>query len=328
MDGPDPRPLIPVLTGPTAVGKTAVAAALGRLLPITVVSADARQVYRGLDIGTAKPDAALRAWLPHRGIDVVEPGERYSAGRFARDAAPWLAEIAAAERQPLVVGGTGLYIRALAGGLFREPPLDAARRDRVRAWAQTVPAATLAQWAGRLDPEFRGGGRQRAARGVEMALLTGRPLSWWQHEAHDAGVMRPWYIQLTLPRDALHRRIAARVDAMLAAGLVEEVRGVLGRGVPPDAPGLDAVGYREVVAMLAGAVLPAALRDAIVRATRQYAKRQETWLRHQLRDEGRGTGDAWALDAAADPGHLAQRIAERWAAATRPASPVPRPRPG
>ena len=325
MDAPDPRPLVPVLAGPTAAGKTAVAAALGRLLPVTVVSADARQVYRGLDIGTAKPDAALRAVLPHRGLDVVEPGERYSAGRFARDAAQWLAEIAAARRQPLVVGGTGFYIRALVGGLFREPPLDPARRDRVRAWAQAMPAAKLAQWAGRLDPGFRGGGRQRAARGVEMALLTGRPLSWWQREARDAGVMRPWYILLTLPREALHRRIAARVDAMLAAGLVEEVRGVLARGVPPDAPGLDAVGYREVVALLAGVLRPDELRDAIVRATRQYAKRQETWFRHQLRDEGPGTGDAWVLDATADPEQLAHRMVARGGAATRPPAPVPRP---
>lgn len=316
MDAPDPRPLVPVLAGPTAAGKTAVAAALGRLLPVTVISADARQVYRGLDIGTAKPDAALRAGLPHRGIDVVAPGERYSAGRFARDAARWLAESAVEGRQPLVVGGTGLYIRALAEGLFREPPLDLARRDRVRAWAHAMPAAKLAQWAGRLDPGFRGGGRQRAARSVEMALLTGRSLSWWQREARDAGVMRPWYILLTLPRETLHRRIAARVDAMLAAGLVEEVRGVLARGVPPDAPGLDAVGYREVVSRLAGALRPDELRDAIVRATRQYAKRQETWFRHQLRGEGgsgKGEGSVWTLDASDAPERIAALVRDRWA---------------
>ena len=327
MDAPDRRPLVPVLVGPTAVGKTAVAAALGRLLPITIVSADARQVYRGLDIGTAKPDAALRAELPHRGIDVVDAGERYSAGQFARDAARWLAEIAAEGRQPLVVGGTGLYVRALAGGLFREPPLDPARRDRVRAWAQALPAATLARWAGRLDPGFRGGGRQRAARGVEMTLLTGRPLSWWQREARDTGVMRPWYIVLTVPREALHRRIAARVDAMLAAGLVEEVRGILARGVPSDAPGLDGVGYREVVLMLAGSVRPESLRDAVVRATRRYAKRQETWFRHQLRgDEERGTGNGsvWTLDASDAPDRLAAQVHERWAAMSQSAIRNPR----
>src|SRR6266566_997287 len=119
--GPDSRLLTPVVVGPTGVGKTAVAVALASLTPITVISADARQVYRGLDIGTAKPDRATRARVPHRGLDLIPPGERYSAGRFARDAAGWIAEARAAGRGPVVVGGTGLYIRALADGLFREP---------------------------------------------------------------------------------------------------------------------------------------------------------------------------------------------------------------
>jgi len=308
------RPVVAVLVGPTAVGKTAVAAALGAGRRCTVVSADARQVYRGLDIGTAKPPAELRAQLPHLGIDVVEPGERYSAGRFARDAARWLREIAAAGREPLVVGGTGLYVRALAEGLFREPPLHPARRARLRAWTEALPAATLARWAGRLDEGFPGGGRQRAARAVEMALLTGRALSWWQRTAREGGVMTPWYIVLTAPREVLQRRIAARVDEMLAAGLVEEVRGVLARGVPPDAPGLDALGYRETVAMLAGRMAPGDLRDAIVHATRRYAKRQETWFRHQLVREG-GSGaraGVWTLDTSDTPERLAVRVRARW----------------
>src|SRR5437667_4404102 len=247
---PDTRHLTPVLVGPTAVGKTAVAAALAALTPITVISADARQVYRGLDIGTAKPDAALLARVPHVGLDLVDPGERYSAGRFAREAAVWLDEIRAAGRLPLVVGGTGFYVRALADGLFREPPLEPERRERLRGWTARLPAPDLDRWAGRLDLRFQAGGRQRAARAVEVALLTGQALSWWQQEARETGVMRPWYIDLTLPRDALRSRIAARVDGMLAAGLVEEVREVLARGVPRDAAGLDGVGYREVMAML------------------------------------------------------------------------------
>src|SRR5205807_8199231 len=127
-------PLPPVLLGPTGVGKTAVAVALAALRPLTVISADARQVYRGLDIGTAKPAAAIRAQVPHLGLDLVDPGERYSAGRFARDAVGWLAEVRAAGRLPLVAGGTGLYVRALADGLFREPPLEPARRERLRSW--------------------------------------------------------------------------------------------------------------------------------------------------------------------------------------------------
>jgi len=235
------RPLVPVLVGPTGVGKTAVAVAWAALEPISVIGADARQVYRRLNIGTAKPEPAQLTRVPHLGIDLIDPGERYSAGRFARDASGWLARVRAEGREPVVVGGTGFYIRALAEGLFREPPLDYARRERLRAWAGLLGAAPLAHWAARLDRRFAGGGRQRAARAIEVALLTGRSLSWWQREARESGVMRPWYIHLTLPRDALQRRIAQRVDRMLDGGLIEEVRGVLADGVAPHAPGLDTV---------------------------------------------------------------------------------------
>ncbi|OLC69448.1 MAG: tRNA (adenosine(37)-N6)-dimethylallyltransferase MiaA [Gemmatimonadetes bacterium 13_1_40CM_4_69_8] len=315
MGEPD-RPFVPVLVGPTGVGKTAVAAALAALEPLTVISADARQVYRGLDIGTAKPDAVTLARVPHLGLDLVEPGERYSAGRYAREAAGWLAAVRAAGRLPVVVGGTGFYVRALADGLFREPPLEPGRRDRLRAWAHGLEASRLARWAGRLDPRYPGGGRQRAARAVEVALLTGRALSWWQREARELGVMRPWYIHLTMPRAALRQRVAERVDRMLAGGLVAEVRGVLARGVPADALGLDGVGYREVIAMLQGRLPELALREAIVAATRRYAKRQDTWFRNQLRRQPSAVGhqlDAvWTLDATPAPEVLAEMILQRW----------------
>ena len=318
-----------MIVGPTGVGKTAVVAAWADSEPITVVSADARQVYRGLDIGTAKPSGALLGRVPHLGLDVVEPGERYSAGRFAREAAQWLGEIRDAGRQPVVVGGTGLYVRALAEGLFHEPPLDPARRERLRAWAADLSPARLAHWAARLDRRFAGGGRQRAGRAVEVALLTGRGLSWWQEHARAIGAMRPWYIQLALPRDALHRRIAQRVDEMLAAGLVDEVRRMVAAGVAPHAPGLDGVGYREVAAMLAGRLPERELREAIVVATRRYAKRQETWFRNQLRREpgaGSRAVDLWTLNATESPEQLAQRIVERWRSVTAPGSPLPAPR--
>jgi len=317
-----------VLVGPTGVGKTAVAVALAAVTPLTVISADARQVYRGLDIGTAKPDAETLARVPHRGVDLVDVGERYSAGRFAREAAAWLADLRAAGRWAVVVGGTGFYVRALADGLFREPRLDPGRRERLRAWAGALRAPDLARWAGRLDGRFPGGGRQRASRAVEVALLTGRALSWWQREARETGAMRPWYIHVTLPREALRRRIAERVDGMLAAGLVEEVRGVLARGVRPDAPGLDGVGYREVVALLQGRLPAAELRDAIAIATRRYAKRQETWFKNQLRgDVGRGEWAApvWSLDATQEPTVLADKILDRWNAVTTSHSPHPTP---
>jgi tRNA dimethylallyltransferase len=320
----DARPLVPVIVGPTAVGKTAVVAAWGDLEPLTVVSADARQVYRGLDIGTAKPAESLQARLPHVGLDVVDPGEPYSAGRFAQEATGWIAAIRAAGRQPVVVGGTGFYVRALADGLFREPPLDVARRGRLRAFAGALPPAELARWAARLDRRFGGGGRQRAARALEVALLTGRPLSWWQIEARETGTMRPWYVVLTVPRDVLHRRIAARARAMLDAGLVDEVKDLLDRGMDPDAPGLDAVGYREVAAMLRGTLPADQLLASIVTATRRYAKRQETWFRHQLRPSAVGDqpDPIWTMDAARPPAELAREIHERWRAVSAERRPL------
>ena len=309
-------PLTPVVVGPTAVGKTAVVAALAALIPVTVLSADARQVYRGLDVGTAKPDVELRRRVPHLGLDLIAPGERYSAGRFARDAAGWLAETRAAGRLPVVVGGTGFYIRALADGLFREPSLEPERRERLRAWTAALAVPELARWAGRLDRRYAGGGRQRAARAVEVALLTGRAVSWWQREARETGAMRPWYIHLTVPRETLHRRIAERVDRMLASGLVAEVERTLAAGVAAAAPGLDGVGYREVVAVLQGRAPAVGLRDAIVIATRQYAKRQETWFRQQLRhrtsDVRHQEPEVWMLDASPDAEELAALILARW----------------
>jgi tRNA dimethylallyltransferase len=300
---PDLKPVVPILVGPTAVGKTAVAAALAARWPLVVLSADSRQIYRGLDIGTAKPEPALRARVPHLGLDLVDPGERYSAGRFAREATGWLATLDPG-RRPLVVGGTGFYVRALVDGLFREPPMDPERRERVRAALADLP--NLAAWAVRLDPGYTGGGRQRATRAVEVALLSGRPLSWWQAHARAAGALTPWYVRLTVPRAVLRQRIAARTRAMLSAGLVDEVRRVLARGVPPDAPGLDAVGYREVVQFLQGHLAEADLEAAIVAATAKYAKRQETWFRHQL------AGDVVTLDATRDPPALAAEIVARW----------------
>jgi len=299
------KPLVPVIVGPTAVGKTAVVLALREHWKVFAISADSRQIYRGLDIGTAKPSAEECRLVPHLGIDLVDPGERYSAGRFAQDAVQWLAE-GIPDRQPVIAGGTGFYVKAVADGLFREPPIDRTRRGRLRDWSRE--AAGLGRWAVRLDDGFRGGGRQRAARAVEVALLTGRPLSWWQAEAKAEGIMRPWYVRLTLPRAVLHQRIERRARAMLAQGFVDEVRSVLDRGVPSDAPGLDAVGYREVVAFLAGEIPEQDLLASITTATRRYAKRQETWFRHQLIGHPVVT-----LDATDQPQLLADRIVELWA---------------
>ena len=207
--------------------------------PLEIISADSRQVYRRLDIGTAKPTRKERARVPHHGLDLVEPGARYSAGHFARDAEGWLADIRGRSRMPVVVGGTGLYVRALAEGLFREPPLDTARRRSLDAFTARLEPLELLRWAGRLDPGFRGGGRQRAARAVEVALLTGHPLSHWQEVARARGALDPWYIVLTVPRPVLHQRIARRAAEMMQRGLIEEVASVLAEGHAAAGPGLD-----------------------------------------------------------------------------------------
>lgn len=296
----------PVLVGPTGIGKTAVALALAAHWPLEVISADSRQVYRRLDIGTAKPTARERLRVPHHGVDLIEPGTRYSAGRFAREAGVWIADTFARGRMPVVVGGTGLYVRALADGLFSEPQLDPVQRMAIDAFTADLDALDLVRWAARLDPDFRGGGRQRAARAIEIALLTGRSLSDWQRSARAGRVIEPWYIVLTAPRPVLHARIQRRAEEMIRRGLIEETAAVLSEGHAAHAPGLDGVGIREAVEYLHGQRSRESVAEAVTISTRQYAKRQETWFRHQLE------GDRLTLDATRPPEALAAEIAQAW----------------
>ena len=300
--------LTPVIVGPTAVGKTAIAVALGGLLPIEVISADSRQVYRNLDIGTAKPTRKERAAVVHHGLDLIKPGERYSAGRFARAAAGWIDEVRSRGRLPVVVGGTGLYIRALAEGLFEQPAMDTDRRRAIEAWATGLDPLELVRWAGRLDSGFAGGGRQRAIRAIEVALLTGQSLSTWQREAKSAGAIVPWYVRLTVPRAVLHQRIRHRATQMVQAGMIEEVAAVLADGATAGSPGLDGVGLREAVAYLTCGGDRTVVAEAITISTRQYAKRQETWFRHQLPPE------AISVDASRPAAAVAEEIAQLWKA--------------
>jgi tRNA dimethylallyltransferase len=296
-----------VIVGPTAVGKTAVALALAAHWPLEIVSADSRQIYRRLDVGTAKPTRKERARVAHHGLDLIDPGARYSAGHFARDADGWIADIRSRGRLPVVVGGTGLYVRALAEGLFREPALEPGRRRALDAWTARLEPLELLRWAGRLDPGFRGGGRQRAARAIEIALLTGHALSHWQQAARARGAIDPWYIVLTAPRPVLHQRIARRAEEMVRRGLIEEVAAVLSEGHPPGAAGLDGVGIREAVDYLHGRRPRDSVAEAIATSTRQYAKRQQTWFRHQL------DGAVRTVDATRAPERLAAEIAGAWA---------------
>jgi len=292
--GPDPAVL--AIVGPTASGKTELSLAISSRMDTEIVSMDSRQVYRGMDIGTAKVAGTARERVPHHGLDLVDPTERYSAGQFARDARRWIHEIGGRGRIPLLVGGTGFFLRALLDPIFQEPVLDPARLERLRVYLRGLPAERLAQWTRALDPERARlaveGGPQRMSRTVEVALLSGRRLSDWHRTAPPEGApVTAVVIRLDLPREEMDRRIDGRVDAMVRAGLVDEVRGLLERGVPPEAPGMTATGYREIVRVLRGEQKLADAVEDIRRETRRYARRQLTWMRHQL------PGDTRVVDA-------------------------------
>lgn len=312
-------PAVLVLAGPTASGKTALSLAVAQRLGGEIVSMDSRQVYRGMDVGTAKATPAERARIPHHGLDLVDPDQRYSAGRFARDARGWIHDIQARGRLPLLVGGTGFFLRALLEPVFTEPPVDAERREALRAWLAAQPRDRLEVWTARLDPDRASlaaeGGPQRLSRTLEVALLTGRPLSAWHRTAPPEGDPIPaLVVVLEIPREELDRRIAERVRRMMAAGLVAEVASLLAAGYPPTAPGMTGVGYREVAAHLRGEATLEETVEAVVARTRQYARRQLTWFRNQL------PSGAVALDATRPLEEQVRGVVEAWeAAGGRPA---------
>ncbi len=289
-------PLALCLAGPTAAGKTAVALAFAQQRPVEIVSVDSALVYRGMDIGTAKPDAAEQAAVPHHLIDILDPSQAYSAARFATDARRLIDEIRGRGRLPLLVGGTMLYFKALREGLDAMPasdPLLRAAIDR-RAASEGWPAlhAELARvdpvTAARLAPLDS----QRVQRALEVWQLSGRPLSSWQQQRGPGSAAAADAAQLPLvalepdQRGWLHQRIGARFDTMLAAGFVDEVRQLRARGdLHAGLPALRCVGYRQAWELLDAAARAGTevdisqLRERGVAATRQLAKRQLTWLR-------------------------------------------------
>jgi len=275
-----------LLMGPTASGKSALALALAERLDVEIVSVDSAQVYRGMDIGTAKPDAATRARVVHHLVDIVDPTEAYSAARFRSDALAAAAEIRSRGRVPLFVGGTMLYFKALIEGLSALPRADPEVRSRIdaRAAAEGWPAmhAMLAKvdavTATRLNPADA----QRIQRALEVFELTGIPLSRLQGAREAASALGPAIAVAIAPADraGLHAAIAARFDEMLAGGLVDEVRGLRERyPLTPGLPSMRCVGYRQAWDFIDGKIDAAALRAKGIAATRQLAKRQYTWLR-------------------------------------------------
>ena len=275
------------LAGPTASGKSAVAMALAERLPIEIISVDSALVYRGMDIGTAKPSVAERAAVPHHLIDIIDPAQSYSAARFVADAQRLVEQVRARGRLPLLVGGTLMYFHALRKGLHAMPPADAAVRATIEARAHALGWPALHAELARVDAataaRLAPADSQRIQRALEVWQLSGRPLSQWQ--GIDAGKALPvgagWPLVALEPasRAWLHERIERRLDAMLEAGLLDEVRSLRRRpDLHAELPSMRCVGYRQAWQCLDEGRLDE-LRGRAVAATRQLAKRQLTWLR-------------------------------------------------
>ena len=297
--------------GPTASGKTGLAVELVQRLPFEIISVDSAMIYRGMDIGTAKPGPEVLEQAPHHLIDILDPAQRYSAARFREDALRLMEQIRGRGGLPLLVGGTSLYFRALQQGLSALPEADPALRAALEARAAREGWEALHQELARVDPQaarrIHPNDPQRIGRALEVFRLTGRPLSDWFREGRDSD--SPYrFVNLALvppERGLLHRRIDERFHAMLEQGLVDEVRALYARpDLHPGLPSMRAVGYRQVWSWLAGECSEAEMVERGIAATRQYAKRQLTWLR--------GEPELAWLDPATRG--LADRVARWWEA--------------
>jgi tRNA dimethylallyltransferase len=289
-----------VICGPTAAGKSAIAASLSLEYGASILSADSRQIYKGFDIGTAKPDWSERKTIEHVGIDVADPIERFSASRWATMAIDWIQSNPAGT--PLVVGGTGFYIRALFDPLFAAPDLDERKRSQLEGVLNPMPLDELRRWCGEIDPSRAHLGRRQLIRAIEIAVLTGRRISDLHRESQSASSVVPAYLLID-PGASLAQRIENRVDYMIDAGWLDEVRS-LDASVPKDAPAWKASGYTVMRSVSRGQLDLSAARERIIIETRQYAKRQRTWFRHQLGDAHVTMLDPDAPDA--------QELAQRW----------------
>ena len=278
-------PLV-VVVGPTAAGKSELAIAVAEWFDGEVISADALQIYRGLDIGTGKIGADAARSVRHHAIDIADPDEQYTAGRYARQAAASIVDIRSRRRLPVIAGGSGFYIRALIEGLAPLPEHDERWRSALGRLEKRRGLRRLFAILRALDPDWAQAvgpsDRQRILRGLEVTLRLGVPMSIALERQGSSGPqLDAVWVGVSRPRPQLNERIEQRVDEMLAAGWLDEVRSLLDRGYTATSPAMRAIGYRQLVAHLAGDITLDEARESIVRSTRQYAKRQMTWFRHQ-----------------------------------------------
>jgi tRNA dimethylallyltransferase len=276
------------IVGPTGSGKSALGLDLAGERGGEIVSCDSLQVYRGLDVGSAKSSAAERARVRHHLVDIRDPDEDFSAADYARLARAAIEDVRDRGRLPILVGGTGLYLRALLVGLFEGPSRDVDLRRRLESMADRYGDARLHRLLRRVDPEAAARihvhDRLRVVRALEVFRATGRPLSAQRQEGLSplAG-FDTLIVGLDLPRPELRARMEQRTRAMMDGGLVEEVRGLIARGYSPDLRPLHAIGYRQALDVMSGKLSIEAALGAIVTDSMQYAKRQRTWFRHQAR---------------------------------------------
>jgi tRNA dimethylallyltransferase len=278
------KPCVIVICGPTAVGKTAAGIELARAVGGEIISADSMQVYRRMDIGTAKPTAEEQAAVRHHLIDIVEPDEPFDAATYAVLGRRAVAELSRRGKTPVVVGGTGLYIKALLSGLFRSDARDPAVRNRLRAEAQARGSAALHARLEQCDPQtaarLHPNDAIRILRALEVFEVTGRPISELQQEHRFADMpFRALKIGLSTERAALYRRIDQRVEDMITAGLENEVRMLLSEGYGPELKPMQSIGYSHLAAFIAGSVSREECLRTLQRDTRRFAKRQLTWFR-------------------------------------------------
>jgi len=276
------KPVI-VLVGPTAAGKSAAAIRLAGSLGTEIISADSRMVYRGMDIGTAKPGPAERAGVVHHGIDVSEPDDPFSAGRFKVLAVDVIGRLHREGRVPVVVGGTGLYVKLLLHGLWEGPEADWSFRERLYEVERGGGVGTLHRQLAGIDPvsarAIRPQDRSKLVRAIEVYEKTGRPIS--DHHREHRFSEKPYeaiQIGLRRSRDDLYRRIEVRVDQMMADGLVEEVRGLIAKGYSAGLPSMKGLGYRQIVGYITEGVDRAEAVARLKRDTKRFAKRQFTWF--------------------------------------------------